>query len=84
MGYLAGYMNNDIACKHGKCGYEKNVPYWDYKGTRYYFRTGSARGWYARATVEGTVTTLHEYSQPIGMKPIPTISKKPLSRKLMI
>lgn len=70
MGYLDGYVNNDIACKLGKCGRTESVPYWEYEGKRYYFRDGAARGWYARAVRDGTVDTLHEYSQPIEIEEI--------------
>jgi len=40
--------------------------YWDHKDVRYYFRDETARRWFAKAMVEGTVDTLHEYSQPLS------------------
>ena len=76
MGFVSGYLAEHLAQKHGKCGYDQYGVYWDFRGVRYYFRDEIGRRWYAKATVEGTLSTLHAYSHPI--------SKKPLPRKVMI
>jgi hypothetical protein len=65
MGHCTGYWNQFIAEREGGCGRNDKGVYWDHGGTRYYFRDETARRWYARATVDGTVGTLHEYSQPL-------------------
>lgn len=71
MGWCSGYLAQAIADKHGHCGRDKEGEYWDYEGVRYYFRDGTARRWYAKATVEGTLSTLHSYSHPLNKKPLP-------------
>lgn len=76
MGFVSGYLAEHIAQKHGKCGRNQNGVYWDHVGVRYYFRNEIARRWFAKAIIEGTLSTLHEYSRPIN--------KKPLPRKMMI
>jgi len=66
MGYVSGYLAEHIAQKHGVCGRDKNGVYWDYAGIRYYFRDEIARRWFAKATIEGTLADLHQYSHPLS------------------
>jgi len=76
MGCWGGYMAQAIADKHGKCGRDHEGVFWDYEGTRYFFRDEIARRWFAKAKVEGTLDTLHQYSHPLSEGPLPQRKKK--------
>ena len=70
MGFLSGYINQNLADKHGVCGENDKGIFWEYGIYRYYFRDRNARRWYARATVNEALKALHQNSQPISKERI--------------
>jgi len=66
MGYLSGYINQNIADTHGKCGQDEKGVFWEYGSFRHYFKDRNALRWYARAAITETIGILHKNSLPIS------------------